>query len=44
MEYTQTRICPGEWDILNSLGLWDTNRSPDPGQKPDLIIINKKKK
>ena len=33
MVYTQTRIRPGEWDTQNSQGIWDTNRSPNPGQK-----------
>ena len=33
MVYTQTRICPGEWDTHNSRGFWDTNRSHNPYQK-----------
>ena len=32
MLYAQTRVCPGEWDARNSLGIWDTNRSPNPSQ------------
>ena len=32
MEYAQTRIHPGEWDAQNSLGFWDTNKSPNPDQ------------
>ena len=43
MVYAQTRICPGEWDLWNSLEFWDTNRSPDIGQKPDFVLMNKKK-
>ena len=32
MVYAQTRIRPWEWDIENSLGYWNTNRSPNPVQ------------
>ena len=28
MVYAQTKICPREWDAQNSLGFWNTNRSP----------------
>ena len=33
MVHTQTRIRPGKWDVQNSQGFWDTNRSPNPCQK-----------
>ena len=33
MVFAQTRIHPREWDTQISLGFWDTNRSPNPGQK-----------
>ena len=33
MVYVQIGICPGEWDTQNSLWFWDTNGSPNPGQK-----------
>ena len=32
MVYAQTRICPRNWDAQNSLGFWDTDRSPNPIQ------------
>ena len=31
--YAQSRIRPREWDTQNSQGFWNTNRSPNPGQK-----------
>ena len=31
--YTQLGIRPGEWDAQNSLGILDTNRSYNSGQK-----------
>ena len=34
MVYAPPRIRPEEWDVPNSLGLWDTNRSPNLGQAP----------
>ena len=33
MVYVQPRICPWEWDAQISLGFWETNRSPNLGQK-----------
>ena len=30
--YAQSSICPGKWDAQDSLGFWDTNGSPNPGQ------------
>ena len=44
MIYAQPGICPREWDTQTPLGFWHTNWSPNLGQKPDLIIINKKEK
>ena len=32
MVYAQTWICSRKWDAKNSLGFWDTNRSPNPAQ------------
>ena len=29
--YAQSRIRPGKRDAPDSLGFWDTNRSPNPG-------------
>ena len=29
----QTGICSRKWDTWSSWGLWNTNRSPNPGQK-----------
>ena len=33
MLYAQSRICPGEWDAQTPLGFWDTNGSPNLGQR-----------
>ena len=33
MVYAQPRICPEEWDVLNSLRFWDKNRFPNSSQK-----------
>ena len=33
MVYAQPRICPGEWDAQFPQGFWDTNKSPNLGQK-----------
>ena len=33
MLYVKTRIPSGEWDTQNSMGFWDTKRSPKPSQK-----------
>ena len=44
MVNVQTRICSEELDAQKSLGIWDTNWSPNPNQKtrkPDQVIINK---
>ena len=38
MVYAQTRIYPRKWDSYNTLGLWNTNRSLNPGQKARLRI------
>ena len=32
MVYVPPRICPGGLDAQNSLGIWDTNGSPNLGQ------------
>ena len=33
MVYAQTRICLRKWDTWNYLGLWDTKRLSNTGQK-----------
>ena len=43
MVYAQIRIRPREWDAYDSLGLWDTNGSPNPGQKTRLSVNQQKK-
>ena len=40
MIYAQIRICLRNGNTWNSLGFWDTIRSPNP----DLLLINKKKR
>ena len=40
----QTRICTREWDTQTSLGLWDTNRSPNLRQTTRLSDSQQKKK
>ena len=42
MLYSQTRICPEEWDSWNTLEFLDTNESPNPGQKTRHIDYRKK--
>ena len=46
MIYVRTRIRPEEWDAQNSRWCWDTNRSPNTGQKskPNNNKQTKKKK
>ena len=45
MVYAQIRIYPGESDVQNSLGFWDTNRSQNPSltTKPGNSQQNRKK-
>ena len=42
MVYAETRISSGKCEAQNSLGFWDTNRSPNAGQK--TRSSNKKKR
>ena len=44
MIYAQPRISPRKWDVQNSLGFWDTNGSPNLGQKTRPSDSKKKKK
>ena len=36
MVHAQRIIHPGEWNVQNSLGFWNTNESPNPNQKTRL--------
>ena len=40
---TTTLICHGTWELQNSRGIRNTNVSPNLRQKPDLVLICKKK-
>ena len=44
MVYAQPSTCPTKWHAQTPVGLWYTNGSPISARRPDLIIINKKKK
>ena len=44
MIYSQTTIQPRERDTQNSLGFWNTNRSPNPGQTTRPCDSQQKKK
>ena len=52
MVYVHSRIRPGEWDVEGSLGISDTNRSPDldrttkpsDSQQKEIKLKKKKKK
>ena len=43
MVRAQTRICPGEWDALNSLGFETKTDHLIPPRRPYLERINKKR-
>ena len=42
--YAQPRIHPEEWDVQTSLGLWNTNRSPNLSQTSKLNDSQQKKR
>ena len=44
MVYAQSRICPGEWETQTSLGIWDTNGSPNLAQTTKPSDSQQKKK
>ena len=44
MVYAQIINRSGEWEAESSLGFWDINRSPNPGQKTKPIDSKQKKK
>ena len=44
MVYAQPRICPGKWGTQNSMGFWDTNRSPNLSQMTRPSDGQKKKR
>ena len=43
MEHAQIRICLGEWDAQNSLGLWDISRYSNVWQNTQPADKYKKK-